>query len=121
MGEANGMFNDIMLLRQDGRPGCRGPFMWNLKSKVMPIIEYLNEADMSNRFHQLVYVNLSTPLKEVIPHMPSLHRALYNYILYSEGRRGAHNAYPFTENVTNIRSSKWLLKTNILQAWPLTR
>ena len=67
----------------------------------MPKIESLNEADTSQRCHQLVYVNLSAPLKEVIPCLPSLHRALYINLLYSEGRRGAHNTYPFTENVTN--------------------
>ena len=96
-----------MLLHQDGRPGWHGPFMWKLKSKIMSIIESLNEADTIHRCHQLVYVNLSTPLQEVIPHMASMHRALYNNILFSEGG-GAHNAYPFTENVTIIRSSKWL-------------
>ena len=58
---------------------------------------------MSHRCHQLVYVNLSMSLKEVIPHMPSLHRALYNNLLYREGEGDTHTdtVYPCTENVTN--------------------
>ena len=116
------MFNDVMLLHQDGRPGCRGPFMWNLKSKVMCIIESLNEADTSHRCHQLVDVNLSMSLKEVIPCLPSLHRALYINLLYWEGR-GGHVLCTHSLKMlqTYIRSSKWLLKTKHAQAWSLTR
>ena len=78
----------------------------------MPKIESLNEADTSHMCHQQVYVNLSTPLKEVIPCLPSLHRALYNNLLYSEGR-GGHTIPTHSLKMlqTNIRSSKWLLKT----------